>query len=68
LDFAKAFNTVNWHGLLAILEARGFCEQWRDGWVEMMLHTSRTAVLVNGCPGLWITCRRGLRQGDPMSP
>ena len=67
LDFAKAFDTVNWQALLAILEARGFCEQWR-GWVEMMLRTSRTAVLVNGCPGPWITCQRGLRQGDPMSP
>jgi hypothetical protein len=23
---------------------------------------------VNGCPGPWITCKRGLRQGDPISP
>ena len=67
LDFAKAFDTVNWEGLLTILEARGFSSQWR-GWVETLLCTSRTAVLVNGCPGPWITCRRGLRQGDPMSP
>ena len=35
--------------------------------VSTLLCTSRTAVLVNGCPGPWITCRRGLRQGDPMS-
>lgn len=25
-------------------------------------------MLVNGCPELWIPCRRGLRQGDLMSP
>ncbi|CAD6213646.1 unnamed protein product [Miscanthus lutarioriparius] len=24
--------------------------------------------MVNGCPGPWITCKRGLRQGDPLSP
>ena len=33
-----------------------------------ILATSRLAVLVNGCPGPWITCRRGLRQGDALSP
>ena len=33
-----------------------------------MLSSSKTVVLVNGCPGPWITCKRGLRQGDPLSP
>jgi len=67
LDFAKAFDTVNWSGLLHILDARGFPEQWTS-WVLQLLQTSHTAVLVNGCPGPWITVKRGLRQGDPMSP
>ena len=30
--------------------------------------TSRSAVLVNGVPGPWITCKRGLCQGDALSP
>lgn len=67
LDFAKTFDTVNWDALLAIMEARGLNDKWR-AWVEQLLSTSRFAVLVNGCPGPWISCRRGLVQGDPMSP
>lgn len=67
LDFAKAFDTVNWDALDTIMQARGFSATWRK-WMKEILHSSRSAVLVNGCPGLWISCRRGLRQGDPISP
>jgi hypothetical protein len=32
----------------------------------MLLVTSKTAILLNGV--LWINCKNGLRQGDPLSP
>lgn len=67
LDFAKAFDTVNWKGMFAVLQARGFDDRW-IGWLSSILTSSKSAVLVNGCPGPWITCRRGLRQGDPIFP
>lgn len=28
----------------------------------------KKAVMLNGVPGRWINCKRGLRQGDPISP
>jgi len=36
--------------------------------VSNILSSGKTSVLLNGIPGRWITCRRGLRQGDPLSP
>lgn len=33
-----------------------------------MLTSGKTAVMLNGVPSHWINCRRGLRQGDPISP
>jgi hypothetical protein len=67
LDFAKAFDTINWEALEVVMQARGFNQKWRR-WMRHILQSSKSAVLVNGCPGPWINCKRGLRQGDPISP
>ena len=67
LDFAKAFDTVNWIGLKSVLQARGFDQRW-IGWMHYLLSSSKSTVLVNGCLGAWISCKRGLRQGDLLSP
>jgi hypothetical protein len=44
IDFAKAFNTVHWDGLLRVLQARGFSSKWRD-WVLHLLSSTRSAIL-----------------------
>ena len=45
----------------------GFGPRWRD-LLSGLLVTSSTRVLLNGHPGEVIQHRRGLRQGDPLSP
>ena len=67
LDFAKAFDSINWASLRAVMEARGFPSLWCD-WMDALFHSSSSAVLLNGVPGRWFRVRCGLRQGDPISP
>jgi hypothetical protein len=67
LDFAKAFDSINWGSLRRALLARGFPPLWCD-WMDAIFHSSKSAVVLNGVPGRWINCKRGLRQGDPLSP
>jgi hypothetical protein len=67
LDFAKAFDFVHWDALRCVLRARGFSVRWQN-WIDHLLNTSLSSVLMNGCPGPWWSCSRGLRQGDPLSP
>jgi hypothetical protein len=67
LDFSKAFDSIDWGCLRAVMVARGFLLIWCD-WMDMILASSKSAVLLNGVPGAWIDCKHGLRQGDPLSP
>lgn len=67
LDFEKAFDKVNWDFLVEILEARGFGTLFVN-WIRDILTSSRTSVSFNGNQGPYFPCKRGLRQGDPLSP
>lgn len=67
LDISKAFDTLAWPFLLNILQAFGFSEQWQR-WIATLLSTATSRILVNGQPGRRITHRRGVRQGDSLSP
>jgi hypothetical protein len=67
LEFRKAFDSVNWEALDAVLRARGFGATF-CGWISAILSSGKTAILLNGIPGWWIACRNGLHQGDPLSP
>lgn len=67
LDITKAFDSVSWSFLLEVLRKLGFGSRWRD-LVCGLLASSSTQVLLNGTPGDSIQHKRGLCQGDPLSP
>ncbi|KAM0921778.1 hypothetical protein ACQ4PT_006701 [Festuca glaucescens] len=67
VDVAKAFDSISWPFLLAVLSQRGFGPRWLR-WIAMLLRSASTSVLVNGCAGSAFRHGRGLRQGDPISP
>ncbi len=67
VDFEKAYDRVNWKFLLKVLRWLGANQLW-CGWIEQCIINAKIAVLVNGSPTKWIKTKRGLRQGDPLSP
>ncbi|GJV54206.1 putative RNA-directed DNA polymerase, eukaryota, reverse transcriptase zinc-binding domain protein [Tanacetum coccineum] len=67
VDFKKAFDTVSWKYLDHMLLSLGFGSKWRR-WIQVCLHSARSSILVNGSPTSEFSIKRGLRQGNPLSP
>lgn len=47
VDFAKAFDRVDWNFLFDLLAARGFGERW-VGWIKSIIFSSKVNIIMNG--------------------
>lgn len=67
LDFEKVVDKVEHHVILDIFRHKGFSDRWIS-WISEILSTGSSSVLLNEVPGKSFKCKRGVRQGDPLSP
>ncbi|KAL2248049.1 UNVERIFIED_CONTAM: hypothetical protein Sindi_2657200 [Sesamum indicum] len=67
VDIRKAYDTVEWDFLLAVLQLFGFPQTFTR-WIEECVTMAAFSIGLNGNPHGFFAGARGLRQGDPLSP
>lgn len=67
VDIRKAFDTVSWDFVLKLLEAQNFHPLFRV-WIEECISSLQFFVAINGELAGFFPGKKGLRQGDPLSP
>lgn len=67
VDLEKPYDYVNWDYLDYVLSLKGFGDCWRR-WICGCISSIHHALLINGTSKGFFQAKRGLRQGDPLSP
>ena len=66
IDIEKAFDSVDHHFLLAILEKYGFKKNFLT-WIETLLNNQESCIINGGITTHCFKLKKGTRQGDPIS-
>jgi hypothetical protein len=67
IDFEKAYDKVNWSFLQQALRMKGFDPKWCE-WIQNFIAKGSVGIRVNNDIGHYFQTKKGLRQGDPLSP
>lgn len=67
VDLQKAYDSVEWPFLQSVLEELGFPAVFIS-WIMGCITSVSYSLLINGHPTTPFAAKKGLRQGDPMSP
>ncbi|CAN1159810.1 LINE-1 reverse transcriptase homolog [Linum perenne] len=67
VDLMKAFDSVEWKFVLNTLRAMKVPDQY-VGWIEACFKSTMMSINVNGSLKGYFPAKKGLRQGDPISP
>jgi hypothetical protein len=66
-DFGKAYDKIKWPFVKQILEMKGFSSLWCN-WIDTIIQGEHVGIKINDQVGLNFQTKKGLCQGDPLSP
>jgi retron-type reverse transcriptase len=67
LDFKKVFDKIEHEVIIKVMEHKRFPEKWIT-WIRAILSSGTSSIILNGVLGKVFHCKRGVIQGDPLSP
>ncbi|CAM8986018.1 unnamed protein product [Rhodiola kirilowii] len=67
IDLRKAYDTIDWNFLSSMLEKLEFPSKFIV-WMMMCVQSTSYSIMINGEMFDYFEGKRGLRQGDPLSP
>lgn len=67
MDFEKDYDRVEWSFLLYLLRRMGFGVKGRS-WIRECVSSAYLSIIVYGSRKGFFPAKRGLQQGDPLSP